>query len=231
MVIFNVVLIKRIICGILGGVIGFCIPAVTRTLIQYKNGKRGIGSQPIVISGPIRIAIMVFMFISSMFLAAIMPVFQEMFAILFLTISVILILTDYYIRLIPNECVLLFLISGIGFRLYTEGIPGILNSLIAEGLIILFFGISAGAFYIIKKQSGIGAGDLKLAMAIAWIVGYPDIFVFFFGMAAAILVYLLFLTRMMRFSMNNYFPMAAHLCVGFWIALLIPYITESGLIF
>lgn len=151
--------------------------------------------------------------------------YQSFFAVVFAMIAVSVSLTDISLRIIPNESVILMLLLGLIYRLLFDGFSGLMNSLLALGLTIVIFGGSSALFFFMKKQIGLGAGDLKWAMVISIIVGYPGLLWFLCGMAAAVLIYVFVGMLRKRFLMADYFPMAAHLSCGFLLALLAPYIT------
>lgn len=151
--------------------------------------------------------------------------YRMFFAVAFATIALIISLIDCRIHLIPNELVLLLLGLGFIYRLLFDGWYGLVNALLALGASILIFGGSSAVFYFIKKQSGLGAGDLKYAFTICAVVGTSGLIPFLCGMAVAILLYVFFVIGRHLLLMGDYFPMAAHLSVGFLIALLMPYIS------
>lgn len=221
-----------VIFGIIGAVIGAFIPDITLYLIKYKCKQRN-RSQPDMQGlkkGVFRISIILFTAAVSIAVSLITSVWESVFLMIFIIAAIITAITDHYIRLIPNEYVLFLFVIGLIYRIIRGGGEGVLNSLAAFGISLLFFGGSAAVFYLIKKQSGIGAGDIKLAMAVSIIVGYPGVLYFILGSALAMMVYILFIMRMHMFNMQYYFPMAAHLCIGFFIALMTPYFYEGSLI-
>lgn len=225
-------LYKGIMSGMVGAVLGLFLPDMVSGVIEYKCKQRRL-RQPdsqSLLSGALFMGIIVFMVSASVVAGIVAPIGLDMFLIVFAAMSLIVSLTDYYIRLIPNECVLMIIIIGIIYRFCQGGGIALLNSLVALGVIVLIFGGSAAIFYMIKKQSGVGAGDIKLAMAIAITVGIPGVYYFLLGMALAVIVYLLAVIKLRRFSVNRYFPMAAHLCIGFLMALYGSYIIDSSVI-
>lgn len=152
--------------------------------------------------------------------------YQAYFVVAFMTIAMLISLIDCAIHLIPNEMVLLLLGLGLVYRLVFDGLPGLLNGLIALGASILIFGGSSAIFYLIKKRIGLGAGDLKYAFALSVAIGTSGLIPFLCGIAAAILLYILIVVVRRMLVMGNYFPMAAHLSVGFLAALLLPYVSS-----
>lgn len=217
--------------GIMGAAIGWLVPRAAKKVTLYKCKQRG--KSPPEMSMPKlgnMICILLFAILSAFVMTSGRTIiggemqYKAFFALFFITVAVVVSLTDCYIHLIPNESILLLLVVGIMYRLLFDGWVGLLNALLAIGLSILIFGGSSALFFLLKKRSGLGAGDLKLVLVYSIIVGYPDLFWFLLGMAAAILFYIFIGFQRYMLRMTDYFPMAAHLSFGFWVAMLIPYV-------
>ena len=227
-------LISALEGAVVGGAIGCIIPQIVKKTVSYKCRQRGRPEPQKSIPKWLR-ALCIFMM---MILTALTAVsgsvifsgvyrYKVFFTILFITIALVISLTDCYIHLIPNESILLLLGLGIIYRLVFDGLFGLLNALLALGITILIFGGSSAIFFLIKKCTGIGAGDLKYVFAISVIIGTSGIIPFLSGMAVAVLAYVFIVVGKHLLLMNDYFPMAAHLSCGFAVALLLPYIKAA----
>lgn len=220
-----------VLMGTAAGIaIGCAIPGIARKIIAYKCRQRGrpepeeslgkgIGRKCIAIMALFSAFALLTGFVSKETGLGYKAYFLIFFAAIALTIS----LVDCSIHLIPNEAVLLLLALGIIYRVVFDGVSSLLNALLALGIAILIFGGSSALFFLLKKRSGLGAGDLKYAFAISMIVGTSGMLYFLGGMAIAVLAYVFIGMRRHLFSMTDYFPMAAHLSCGFAVALLAPF--------
>ena len=148
---------------------------------------------------------------------------QAPFYIGFCMIAITATLVDHQIRMIPNEILLLLLAIGLPYRVMTAGFPGLLDSLLAALITAGIFLLSMGVIFLMKKNVGVGAGDLKLAVVIAFIVGLSRIYLFLFGMVAAMLLYCLGGLFFRKLTIGSAFPMCGEIMAGFVFALFAPY--------
>ena len=111
--------------------------------------------------------------------------------------------------------VLLLLALGVVYQFLMNGFMGIVYGVISMAVVFVLFMIT------LKLTKGfsttgskIGAGDLKLMMAVALITGYPDVLTAFTAMSVSMVAYVLvgLSTRMM--SMKSTFPMAVFIMIG-----------------
>ena len=216
---------KGIIGAVLGLLIGLFIFKISDKIIRYKCGKLDKEvPKPDIMSKMLKnvfILVHVSLYIATYL---IMPLTKAIFVGLFITIAVIGTLVDIYIHIIPNETVLFLLGIGVVYRIVTEGLPSFMGSLLGLLLITgLFLGTGA-IVYLMKGTIGVGAGDLKLAMAIALTLGYPGALYFLFGLAGAILGYLVLRYKSKTLVFGASFPMAGQIMTGFIVAFFFPYV-------
>jgi len=217
--------LKGIIGAVLGLLIGLFIFKISDKIIRYKCGKLDKEvPKPDIMSKMLKnvfILVHVSLYIATYL---IMPLTKAIFVGLFITIAVIGTLVDIYIHIIPNETVLFLLGIGVVYRIVTEGLPSFMGSLLGLLLITgLFLGTGA-IVYLMKGTIGVGAGDLKLAMAIALTLGYPGALYFLFGLAGAILGYLVLRYKSKTLVFGASFPMAGQIMTGFIVAFFFPYV-------
>lgn len=222
-------LIKIFTGLILGGGIGYFVPFVVKKIIRMKNEKRGIEEMPrvlksrqskagvIVVDGILTVAAWLTM----------KPTVAGIVTIL-IQIAIVSVLVDHYINIIANEAVIVLFLVGIAYRIVSGGAASLLGSLEALGVVIVLFGGLAAFFLKKVGMPGIGAGDLKYAMVIAIAVGWPGVFYFLAGMAAALIVYCVIGIRFRNMSKDSGFPMCLQLSIGLLFALFFPVFTGLG---
>ncbi|HZK56762.1 MAG TPA: prepilin peptidase [Clostridia bacterium] len=216
---------KGIIGAVLGLLIGSFIFRISDKIIRYKCEKldKEMPESDTMSKMLKNIFILVHV---SLYIATylIMPLTKAIFVGLFVTIAVVGTIVDVYIHIIPNETVLFLLGTGVVYRIITGGISSFKGSLLGLLLVTgLFLGTGA-IVYLMKGTIGVGAGDLKLAMAISIALGYPGTLYFLIGLAGAILGYLAlrYMSRTLVFGAS--FPMAGQIMTGFIIAFFFPYV-------
>lgn len=97
--------------------------------------------------------------------------------------------TDTRTHRIPNYLTLGCLLSGLGYQMWTYGLPGLLDGLLgaALGFTLLIF------FY---WRGGFGAGDVKALAAMgAWLGPLQTLYLFIYMAIAGVLVVAVFLWR------------------------------------
>lgn len=208
----------------MGGVaVGLLIPAAVKQIVAFKCKKNGRPVPEKLLSKPERSAIILVsagLSVLSVYFAA--PE-QAPFYVIFWLIAIIGTLVDNQIRVIPNELVLMLLIVGLVYRrIFTEN-GTLMESLAALLLAVGILASSAGITFFFKKNIGIGAGDVKLIAAIAFIMGLSGVYLFLFGMVLAILIYCIFGLASGKLIIGSSFPMCGQIMAGFVIALFVPY--------
>lgn len=149
-------------------------------------------------------------------------------------VSIVLSAIDLRLRIIPDQCNLLLGLLGallLGFRYWHEGalsnftgayasILGmpenpLVSALIAVAFAILLFG---GTIYFTRGR-GMGLGDLKLAIPLAIILGWPDVLIafmasFIIGSAVGLLM-----IAGKRATMKAAVPFGPFIVIGMYVAI------------
>ncbi|TEB12144.1 Type IV leader peptidase family protein [Pelotomaculum sp. FP] len=217
-------LVKTGVFLCVGLAIGFIIPSLAQKMIQYKCTKR---HQNIPAFYMLKWHEQILMLLSASLFALAgwqMPLEEALLVCVFVLIALTATVIDTQIRIIANEIVLLLLALGIIYRIIAGGAYSLSGSLGALGFVVVIFGGTALITKLFMKNIGIGAGDIKLAMAIAITVGYPGIFNFLGGMAVAIGGYCVAGLQLGLLTPKSTFPMCGHIMAGLLIALFVPYI-------
>ncbi len=211
-----------------GIAIGFIIPNIVQKMIQYKCAKRN-QSFPVFCTRRQFKPLQIFLSASLFTLAGWKMPFAEAFLVCcFVVIAITATMIDIRIRIIANETVLALMILGILYRTVAGGVHSLPGSVAALALIFIIFGGSALINKGIMKSVGVGAGDVKLSMAVAIAVGYPGVFFFLGGMAVAIAGYCIIGLMLCLLTPKSTFPMCGHIMIGFLVALFTPYFPLCG---
>ncbi len=206
----------------LGFISGLLIPEVSEEIIAYKLKKKGREvPEPLKLNKLLLAVPNALLFALAAWL---MPLPEALITCIFGYIALVAAVIDYRIRIICNEMVLLIFVLGIVYRVINGGVGSLLGSLGAFAIVLVVFGGAAVITRLIANDIGVGAGDIKLAMAIAVTVGFGGIFYFLGGIALAIGAYSIIGLNMHLLTTKSTFPMCAHIMFGFLAALFVPYI-------
>lgn len=207
----------------LGAVAGMQIPACARYIINNKCKKL---SKPVPDGAAADRTTVLVTILSDAALSALAAVSMRpaaaVAAFCILQVALACVIVDRAIRIIANETVLLLLALGILFRILSGGFSSLLGSLEALGLVTALFAGSAALMAFLKGRPGVGAGDLKYAMALSVAVGWPGVLHMLLCFAAAVLLYIFIGMKYRILTMNTYFPMCLHLSVGLLGGLFLP---------
>lgn len=153
-------------------------------------------------------------------------IYKAIFASIMVVLAVFGARLDQRIRIIPNELVLLIFTLGLIHQLVTNGLKGIGSGFLALLITAVIFFLSAFITRLLSGSIGVGAGDIKLAMALSMIMGMENIFIFLLGIVLFLAIYIIigFLTRTL--AIGNTFPMCTQIMGGAIIALYYPIILQ-----
>lgn len=148
-----------------------------------------------------------------------LELYESIFTSIMCVIAVFGARLDERIRIIPNELVLLILTLGLVNQLVTNGLKGLGSGFLALIITAGIFFISAFITKLISSSIGVGAGDIKLAMALSLMMGIENVFTFLIGIVLFLLFYIMvgFLTK--RISVGSSFPMCTQIMGGCMITL------------
>ena len=207
-----------VVYGILGILIGCIIPEISLKIMEYKKGNVHIKkSEVFLFSRLSRICFCLFngaawavtgLYLDSIFIALLIS-FQ-------ITLGLIVAFIDINIRIIPNELVLTIIILGIIFQTLNYGLYGIFGSVMSMIFIMIVF----TALAIFMGLGKVGAGDVKLAGAIGFALGYPLTITAMGIMSIILLLYILAGLAFKKIQLSTMLPLAPFLAAGYVFSLL-----------
>lgn len=208
-------LYKLIVFASLGLFIGYMIPDMSIKIIKYK--KKSINRvENQVLDKLINILLILFNSAAWFYTASTADnLFVATLVCIQISLGIILAFIDVKIRIIPNELILVLLALGVIFQAFNYGYEGILGAIISMVFIIIVF-TALATFMGLGK---VGAGDVKLAGAIGFALGYPSIITAMGAMAAVLLIFILIGFATKKIRMTTMLPLAPFLVAGYIFAL------------
>lgn len=211
-------IIITILFSIIGLVTGYKIPDISNRIIEYKKRKKNFETnESKELSNILKLLICLFNFAA--WIATGLYTDNIVTAVLIgiqITLGLIIAVIDINIRIIPNELVLTLIILGITFQTINFGFKNILGAIISMIAVMIIFTAVAGFMGFGK----VGAGDVKLAGAIALALGYPLIITAVGIMAIVLLTYILIGLALKKIYLSTMLPLAPFLSAGYILALL-----------
>lgn len=210
-----------ILISSIGMVLGLFMPKLVDKIVEYKgfkdyqNSRYDLNGKEVSIYTICSILIFFLFFIAFYFY----DLTEAIFLALFVIIAVAGTLVDIRIRIIPNELVLILFITGLIYTVVINGWRSLMSSLTATMLTILVFALSAIVTRKLKGAIGVGAGDIKLSMAIAFTVGFGKVYIFLFGISMAVLIYCAIGMWLKKLTIGSAFPMCGPIMFGFMVVL------------
>jgi leader peptidase (prepilin peptidase)/N-methyltransferase len=199
-------------------VTGYKIPDISNRIIEYKKRKKNFETnESKELSNILKLLICLFNFAA--WIATGLYTDNIVTAVLIgiqITLGLIIAVIDINIRIIPNELVLTLIILGITFQTINFGFKNILGAIISMIAVMIIFTAVAGFMGFGK----VGAGDVKLAGAIALALGYPLIITAVGIMAIVLLTYILIGLALKKIYLSTMLPLAPFLSAGYILALL-----------
>ncbi|WP_350343115.1 prepilin peptidase [Proteinivorax tanatarense] len=215
------------VTAVLGFVLGFYISSAVKKIILWKQGKNN-KTYTLYRSEKNSDKWINAILLSIGFLLAFS--FLDLYAAILTAVMSALALfgvrTDERIRIIPNELVLLLLITGLLNQLIINGFKGVGAGILALAIVTMIFFISARLTKLMSGSLGVGAGDIKLVMALSLMVGLDKIVLFVVGIAAFLLVYILYGLFTYKIKVGSRFPMCTQIMGGFMIVMYQPVLIE-----
>ena len=211
-------IIITVLFGIAGLVTGYKIPDISNQIIEYKNRKKAFETnESKELSNILKLLICLFNFAAWIATGLYTDnIFTALLIGIQITLGLIIAVIDINIRIIPNELVLTLIILGITFQTINFGFKNILGAIISMIVIMIVFTAVAGFMGFGK----VGAGDVKLAGAIALALGYPLIITAAGIMAIVLLAYILIGLALKKIYLSTMLPLAPFLSAGYILALL-----------
>jgi leader peptidase (prepilin peptidase)/N-methyltransferase len=210
-------LYKLIIFAIIGLYTGYIIPKLSLKLIEYKKKTKNIESKEAqLFDSRINILIILFNGAAWCFTAyTAESLFAAILICVQISLGIIFAYIDIKIRIIPNELILVLLALGITYQTFNYGLEGIFGAIICMIFIMIVF-TALATFMGLGK---VGAGDVKLAGAIGFALGYPSVVTAMGAMAALLLSYILIGLALRKIRLTTMLPLAPFLVAGYIFAL------------
>ncbi|MGE4486018.1 MAG: prepilin peptidase [Oscillospiraceae bacterium] len=218
-------MVASAIFGLAGAFSGFFIPDIAQKIAVYKCGKKNMAlpADRRYTSVLLKMAFCVF----NAAAWALSGLFMEKPAVSFfmsalITVAALVAVTDMRIRLVPNELVFVILTLGAVFQILHLGFGSLLNSAVCMIAMIVFFTAAAGFVGFGK----VGAGDVKLAGAMGFVLGYPNIIIALAILCAVLFLYTLSGLILKKLTLKSMFPFAPFMMTGM-VAALVFIVFES----
>lgn len=204
---------------VLGAVLGFFLSSIAERIAEYKCSQKemALTKDRRFTAITLKLSLLVFT-AAGWFAAAELTeniIIAVLLALLFSS-SILIAIIDIRIRLIPNELVLLMLVLGAGLRVSTASYLSLLTSIVCMAALMVMFTAVAGFVGFDK----IGAGDVKLAGAMGFALGYPGVVASLVVMSAGFFAFSLIGLLIKRLSMKTMLPFAPFMMSGMAFALL-----------
>ncbi len=203
--------------GVAGFFLGFQIPYISLKIIKYKRGEKTELSKEFMYSVVSKSVLCIFTG-AVWFMSALMcdNLFIALLVNILITTGMIIAFIDVNIRIIPNELVLAVIIFGLIFQLQNYGLKGLIPSAISMVVMMAVFSAVAGFMGFGK----VGAGDVKLAGAIGFALGYPLIVIAVAVMSVVLLAFIIIGLALKKIYLSTMLPLAPFMISGFIFSLI-----------
>lgn len=203
--------------GIAYGMLGICLGwlsyNVSQRLMKRKKGEEYKINEGLAIKICFYLINGVIWFLSGLFIDNVLNALLINFQI---TLGIVIAYIDIRIRIIPNELVLTIIIVGIIFQTIFYGMYGLIGSIMSMIFIMIVFTTLAN----FMGMGKVGAGDVKLAGAIGFALGYPLVSTAMGIMAIVLLAYILVGLALRKIKLTTMLPLAPFLAAGYIFSLL-----------
>ena len=215
-------LVKMFLYAVAGIFFGIYCPITTEKIVEYKCKKKNIKVPGYAWSTDEKglcVLITTGIFVSTGYF---FPGELSVLICIFSFIAVIGALVDYRVRIIPNEMVVTIFALGVLYNVIEGGwIQLCLSFAAGVGTFFLFL-LAARLTFLLTKNFGVGAGDVKLAFAASFAVGWQRLTWFYLGIVIALTAYLLLGFYFKKLKIGSTFPMGGQIMGGFIAAYLLP---------
>ena len=205
-----------------GLVLMITIPYMVKMFCTYKMSGSGLSAEDVMADPGSRLASRMMYMLQTAGVYFLIERKLALPVLVILYLATVCMFVDHYIRIIPNEAVLSLLLAAAVYRSLGGGLAGLMSGVLALAVTALIFGGSAAWLLYRKGIPGVGAGDLKYAMAASFAAGRAGLPYFLAGAALAMMLYCAACALKKRLHMDTYFPMCAHLSAGLLCALFVP---------
>lgn len=205
-----------LISGAAGLCTGYWVPEAGEKLMAYKAAKKN-REYPVFGNRPWSRWLYVGGVFAAWTSSALIPSAFE--GLLFAALSYLLFVVTYLdnrYRIIPNECIVMILVIGVGESLAAGGIIGAAGSVLAmmAGVFICF-----AAALLTRGKHVVGAGDVKLMAVCCFFAGMPGFINSLLFMSLAMVVYCVGGLMTGYLKLDSYFPMGGFIAMGLVLSL------------
>lgn len=205
--------ITNALFGIAGAVIGFLIPSAAQKIVEFKSAKTGkeLTADPRYTSLPLKLLLCLGTAVIWGFAASgRTTIISSLLISILVSLGSLITLIDIRIHIIPNELVLVVLITGIAFQISQFGLSALVPAVISMLALMIGFTAVAGVIGFGK----VGAGDVKLAGALGIVLGYPNIITALLFMAVSLMIYCAIGLLSRRLTTKSMLPFAPFMMLG-----------------
>jgi len=205
-------LIAPAVFGLSGAALGFLTPAAAQKIARYKCLRKNLKLEPDAryTSYPVRFMALAINAAAWALAGMKMNMPAAFLLALLFSLSVLIAVIDLRISLIPNELVLLMLLTGSAFQILQFGFRAFPFSVFCMlAMTVLFTSVACAVGF-----GKVGAGDVKLAGAMGLALGYPNIITALLIMSAALFIYGITGIVTKRLTLRSMFPFAPFMMTG-----------------
>lgn len=207
---------RYLVCTLMsisGASVGYMLPTVAERISDFKCKQKGLTPEkkPSYIKHSLTFAVTVAN--AGLWLLSALGtsnVFQVLSVSLLFSLAILISLIDLRIRIIPNELVLAMCAAGALYKLAMYGPTSMGPSLLMALSLMTLFAAAAG----FAGFNKVGAGDVKLAGAMGFSLGYPSVMTALAAMSAALLIYSLGGLAAKKLTLKSAFPFAPFMMLG-----------------
>ena len=205
--------VSIIILLLLGACLGYEVPAIAERIAQFKYRKKNLAlkKDPRFTALSLKIGICALngaVFALSGLLAE--SLLTAILTSILFTLAQLITIIDIRIRIIPNELLLVLIVTGTVFQATQFSLLAVITSLLCMVAMIILFTAVAGFVGMDK----VGAGDVKLAGAMGIALGYPNTLTAVIIMSAVFLIFSLGGILLHRLTLKSMLPFAPFMMTG-----------------
>lgn len=202
-----------LILGIAGAALGFAVPYIANSIAAYKCRKKKmeLASDERYSAIYLKLGFCVLngcVWGISGYIADYMP--AAVLMAFLITAALLIAIIDIRILIVPNELLLVMIVTGTAFQAMKFGYTAILLSLVCMAVMVVFFTLVAG----IVGFEKVGAGDVKLAGAMGLALGYPNVLTALVIMSAVFVVFSLIGLVLRKLTLKTMLPFAPFMMIG-----------------
>jgi prepilin signal peptidase PulO-like enzyme (type II secretory pathway) len=206
-------MVVPILAAALGAAAGAFSPDVSEAVCRYKYRRRekSLSPDPRFLAPGVRLLCGALCAAGWGYLSLRAPALPAVLAGLAWYLALLLGVIDARVRLVPNELLLALVLAGGALRVLTDGWKSLGSSAFCLLALMVVFLLAA------KLVGGlwcVGAGDVKLAGALGFVLGYPAVLAGVLAMALSMGLFCALGLALKKLSKTAMIPMAPFLSLG-----------------